>query len=55
MLLLTMNPLQINISSFAFLFSEIVQYTHARAESLADLEKKSAPRIKALTSISCTA
>ena len=28
-----------NISSFAFLFSEIVQYTHARAESLADLEK----------------
>eukprot|EP00051_Salpingoeca_urceolata_P001568 m.42021 g.42021 ORF g.42021 m.42021 type:complete len:184 (+) comp11507_c2_seq1:114-665(+) len=31
---------EINLSSFAFLFSEIIQYSHNRVESIPDLEKK---------------
>ena len=31
---------QINLGSFAFLFSEIVQYSHKRVESIPELEKK---------------
>jgi len=34
---------QINLSTFAFLFSEIVQYSHNRVESIPELETKCAP------------
>eukprot|EP00050_Salpingoeca_kvevrii_P008134 m.300998 g.300998 ORF g.300998 m.300998 type:complete len:185 (+) comp14589_c0_seq1:1-555(+) len=31
---------EINLSTFAFLFSEMVRYSHGRAQSIPDLEKK---------------
>ncbi len=31
---------QVNLASFAFLFSEIIQYSHDRVQSIPDLEKK---------------
>eukprot|EP01033_Poteriospumella_lacustris_P021117 gene21117-15614_t len=31
---------EVSLSSFAFLFSEIVQYSQTRVSSIADLEKK---------------
>lgn len=34
---------QVSLSSFAFLFSEIVQYSQTRVSSIADLEKKYIP------------